>query len=453
MIENTWIPATVREHISPKQAAFLAFDGREAIYGGAAGGGKSYALLIGALQHVDEPGYHALILRRTYKQLAKADSIMATALEWFGASKSLGVHWTGDDHKLTFPSGATVEFGHMEYEKNKFDYQGAAYHFVGYDELTQFEEAMYTYLFSRQRRRVDSPIPIRMRSASNPGGIGHDWVKKRFIDEKSRKPHTVFIPALLQDNPNIDQAAYIESLAELDPITRAQLLAGDWDAYQGGRFLREWFGRYRRHLSGHRLWTSAAVAECAKASTSVEHGQHRYVERLALVFQTCDPAASEKTTADYTVTCTWGMTQDCKLLLLDCLRFQKAIPDIPPLLLANYRQWKPSFIAIESVAANSAVYQLCSRLPMIVNAVSPMGNDKLIRATGAMNLAKDGRVLLPLAAPWLEDVESEILRFTGDDKKDDHDDIVDNFSYAADVLQGRIDGSGAGFRPYVAGAG
>lgn len=394
------------------------FMGREALYGGAAGGGKSYALLMAALQYVHEPTYRALIIRRTYKQLSKSDSILSTAEEWLLPRKDVG--YSKDSHCFRFPSGARLEFGHMEHEKNKFDYQGAAYHFVAYDELTQFEEPMYTYLFSRQRRRAESTIPTRMRSASNPGGVGHEWVKKRFIEAETRKPAVMFVPARLDDNrsastgePNIDQADYLESLKELDPITRLQLERGDWDAYAGGRFKREWFRRWRR-----------AVGPGEYHLLKPDGGfQFIGAGKFKLIFQTCDPAASEKTTADYTVICTWGLTQENQLVWLDMVRFQKDIPDIPPLVLSTYQRWQPSYIAIEAVAANNAIAKLCSRLPMIVKAVSPLGNDKLTRATPAMVFAEEGRLYLPLNAHWLDDAESELIRFTGNEKLDAHDDI------------------------------
>ncbi len=407
------------------------YDGREAMYGGAAGGGKSYALLIAALQYVHEPTYRALILRRTFKQLSKADAIMSTAAEWL---RGTAARWSGETNKWTFPSGATLEFGHMEHEKNKYDYQGAAYHYVGYDELTQFEEPMYTYLFTRQRRRVDSPLPIRMRAASNPGGIGHEWVKQRFITKETRKPSRRFVPAKLSDNPNIDQAGYVESLSEVDPVTRAQLLAGDWDAVAGGRFRREWFKRFERWGGGYKV---------RKEDT------WRYVEKLKCIFQTCDPAASEKRTADYTVLSTWGVTPQNELFWLDCLRVQREIPDLPAILLAEFQRWKPLYTAIERVGANAAVFQLCQRLPMVVKPLDPMGDDKLVRATPAMVLAESGRLYLPQAAEWLDDAEGELLRFTGDPKQDAHDDIVDTYSYAARCLLGVEDNGDGKQRPGV----
>lgn len=115
----------------------------------------------------------------------------------------------------------------------------------GFDELTQFPEHQYRYMFSRLRRPAGgtlADVPLRMRAASNPGGPGHDWVRSRFVDEQA--PSRVFVPARLDDNEHIDRAAYVASLQHLDPVTRQRLLDGDWSAREpGGFFRREWFGQ------------------------------------------------------------------------------------------------------------------------------------------------------------------------------------------------------------------
>lgn len=210
------------------------------MYGGAAGGGKSEALLMAALQWADSPSYSALLLRRTYADLALPGALMDRALEWLSPHMAAGrLHWSNQNKTFTFPSGATVTFGYLETENDKYRYQGAEFQFVGFDELTQFTEGQYTYLFSRLRKKHGSAVPIRMRAASNPGGVGHAWVKKRFVME--RHPDRVFIPARLDDNPAVNQDEYRQSLMRLDPFTRAQLLTGDWSDFSGGMFNRGWF--------------------------------------------------------------------------------------------------------------------------------------------------------------------------------------------------------------------
>jgi predicted phage terminase large subunit-like protein len=241
VINNQWIPKTHRlpqpngKGLTQKQAEFLVLTCTEALYGGAAGGGKSDALLMAALQFVDTPGYSAILFRRSYTDLSLPGALMDRAREWIGVK----AHWDGQTYR--FPSGATLSFGYLAAENDKFRYQSAEFQYIGFDETTQFLESQYRFLFSRLRRLSDFPIPLRMRCASNPGNIGHDWVKRRFLEEGPNKGR-VFIPAKLDDNPNLDRATYIESLRELDPITRKQYLDGDWTARHGGSiFRREWF--------------------------------------------------------------------------------------------------------------------------------------------------------------------------------------------------------------------
>ncbi len=225
-----------------QQAAFLLLDQREALYGGAGGGGKSDALLMSALQYVDIPGYHALLLRRLTTQLTKAGGLIFRAHEWLDGTDA---RWQQRNNTWTFPSGATLELGHMQYEADKRNYQGPEYQYIGFDELTQFSLTQYTYMMSRLRRLAGISIPMRMRAASNPGGVGHEWVRRRFILPTRADPpdkRRPFIPALLTDNPFLDQDDYRIGLQELDPVERARLLQGDWDMQpEGNTFFPAWF--------------------------------------------------------------------------------------------------------------------------------------------------------------------------------------------------------------------
>lgn len=209
-----------------RQQAFLALDCLDALYGGAAGGGKSDALLMAALQYVHEPKYAALILRRTYTDLALPGAIMDRAKSWLIPK---GIPWNDKEKRFTFPSGATLTFGYIDTDQDRFRYQSAEFQFIAFDELTQFPEQWFAYMFSRLRRPEGSTIPVRMRAASNPGGIGHEWVRRRYIG--ASKP---FVPAKLDDNPHVDAASYRLSLSELDATTRKQLLDGIWVRDGGG---------------------------------------------------------------------------------------------------------------------------------------------------------------------------------------------------------------------------
>jgi phage terminase large subunit-like protein len=452
VLENPWIPDTIKTGLTPRQAEFLCYEGREALYGGAAGGGKSVALLVAALQYIDQPGYTALLLRRTYKQLAKSDSILSKAKEWLLPLKSKGVRYNGDEYKFTFPGGQTLEFGHMDTENAKHNYQGGAWAFVGADEATQFTGPMLAYPRTRQRRPAGSPIPIRWRGGSNPGGVGHEYVKARYVKAADgtcpATPERQFFPATIDDNPNLDREDYVRQLldAGVDVVTLEQLLKGNWDAVPGGRFLRDYFL--------HR-WTRRG--DYLNLQRPGENQVRTPVIWDLRRFMTVDPAASAKNTSDWTVAGHWGATRQNELILLDAVRFQARVPEIVPRLLAVWQQWrKPQGVWIEAVAANNAVYELARDTPMPARRLDPLGQDKLVRATPAINLAASARIWLPVSGSVpgmpLDEIEAELYRFTGDDKVDDHDDAVDMVSYAARVLAEDDEGRG-GIAPKVYGGG
>lgn len=253
--DNPYIP----HEPTDKQMQFLLLHDREALYGGAAGGGKSDALLMAALQYVHVPNYSAILFRRTYKDLSLPGALMDRAHDWLDGTDA---HWSDTNKTWTFPSGATLTFAYLAHENDKYNYQGAEFQFIGFDELTQFEESQYRYLFSRLRRLKGSNVPLRSRVASNPGGRGHEWVKQRFLIEGKIKGR-VFISAKLEDNPFLDTDEYESSLKELDPVTRAQLRHGDWDVLpEGNKFKRAWFKvveDFPKDLRLVRAWDLAAT--------------------------------------------------------------------------------------------------------------------------------------------------------------------------------------------------
>jgi hypothetical protein len=193
-------------------------------------------VLMGALQYVHVPHFAALILRRTYADLSLPGALMDRAQEWLAPQDA---RRRDSEKTWIFPSEATITFGYLEHSSDHYRYQSSEFQYIGFDELTQFTEAQYRYMFSRLRRLEGSEVPLRVRAASNPGNVGHEWVKRRFIEGQNE--NRVFIPAKLEDNPYIDREEYLRSLKELDPITRRQLLDGDWDATGGSMFKRHWF--------------------------------------------------------------------------------------------------------------------------------------------------------------------------------------------------------------------
>jgi predicted phage terminase large subunit-like protein len=215
----------------------------DAFYGGAAGGGKSIALLTAALLYVHIPKYNAILIRDTMKNLGMPDSIMDVSHQWL---TNTDAHWSGDHKRWVFPSGATVGFGYLDSPRDHFNYQSAQFQFAGIDEAVNIRENQAKYIFSRLRKLINSTVPIRFRCASNPPAgeqiARGQWVKDRYVDPVTRKKGTVFIPAKMEDNKHLDVDQYKISLAQLDPITRKQLEEGDWEIKPKGKlFAREWF--------------------------------------------------------------------------------------------------------------------------------------------------------------------------------------------------------------------
>lgn len=255
----------------PKQAAFMLLDIKESFYGGAAGGGKSDALLMCALQYVDTPGYCAIIFRKTFADLVKPGALIDRAQAWLAPwtnhpDSAQRVKWSDKEKKFTFPSGAILQFGYMETAKDRFNYQGGEYQFIGFDEVTHMLEICYTYMFSRLRRLKNAKhIPLRVRAASNPpdDGDNAEWVYDRFVNPKTKDPARIFIPAGMSDNPYLDTDTYKESLEELDPVTRARLRDGLWEIKrQGNMFKRDWFEWVDEAPKGRRIvrfWDCAAT--------------------------------------------------------------------------------------------------------------------------------------------------------------------------------------------------
>jgi hypothetical protein len=219
-----------------KQRQFIRIETREALYGGAAGGGKSDALLMDALQYVNEPKFAALLLRKTYADLWQPGALLDRAREWFAGT---AVSFDTQKNRFTFPSGARIQFGYMDTDADKLRYRGPEFQYIGFDELTDHSEIRYRFMLSRLRRLEGSRIPIKLRGATNPGGPGHRWVMQHFglrVDgqqDPAIAKLRPFVRALRHDNLAIDQREYGETLAALDATTRKQMDEGLWILDEG----------------------------------------------------------------------------------------------------------------------------------------------------------------------------------------------------------------------------
>lgn len=225
--------------ITRRQADFIRSSAVETLFGGAAGGGKSYAQLVDALVFaVQYPGSRQLILRRTMRELER--SLIAVSEQLYPQVVGKFVR---SDGVWRLVNGSVIEFGHCQYEDDVTRYQSAEYDVIRFDELTHFSFYQYTYLISRVRGA--NGYPKQVKSTTNPGGPGHDWVKKRFID--AMPPDTVaefeggtrvFLPARVTDNVFLMQRdpRYVRRLENLPPRERKALLEGDWDLQEGRYF-------------------------------------------------------------------------------------------------------------------------------------------------------------------------------------------------------------------------
>jgi hypothetical protein len=251
-------PQKVQEHVNEQnvvfkpnsgpQTQFLAASEREVFYGGARGGGKSYAMLVDPLRYCSRTHHRALLIRRTMPELRD----LITHSQRLYSRAFPGAKWREQEKEWRFPSGAKIEFGYAENMTDVLRYQGQSYTWIGIDELPQYPSPdIYNFLRS-SLRSVDPEIPVFMRATGNPGNVGSGWVREMFVDpSEPNKCFTInintpvgnksitrrFIPAKLQDNPYLMQTDdYYAMLASLPEIQRRQFLDGDWDAFDNSAF-------------------------------------------------------------------------------------------------------------------------------------------------------------------------------------------------------------------------
>jgi len=449
---------------SPQQQAFLDCDAKEAMYGGAAGGGKTDALLMDALVGVNHPRYSALILRRTCSRLEKPGSIMNRMYEWM--SRHPKVVFNRSRRRFTFPSGAVISFGYLEHLDDRFQYQSAEYQYIAFDELTEFtlrndEENPWEFMFSRLRATEDINMPTKMRAATNPGGIGHTWVKNRFItpdcqkaldagvhgviyvgddDEMVKSKQRAFIPAKIEDNVALKVDEYKQHLERLSPIVRRRLLHGDWSVQEASLFDPKKFKYYyvngeHYKVAGKRQEMPTQIASCNRFATVDTAGT------------TPEHVKRGKEAGCYSVMAVWDYCRDNdKLYLVYVMRNREPFVDLCKSITRKAQAYGVSCVYIEKAHFGDAVHNVLEkdmsvRSELLSKMRYPKGFDKtdpakVKRATALLNRFERGGIYFPESAPWLQAYESELMTWTGDPEEES--DQIDVSSYAAMQVEEQI---------------
>jgi phage terminase large subunit len=298
----------------PKQAEFHRSPAKYRLFGGAAGPGKSRALLEEAcLQAWEVNGADTLLLRRTFPEL-EASLLSQFRRHILPQWRDVpGFRFNESEHIARWPNGSTTRFGYCSSEKDVYQYQGGEFLFIGVDELTLFTLGMWQFLTSRNRCAVAGTFP-NMAGASNPGNIGHVWVKSLWIEKKPapgmERPQEYdakeydFIRARIEDNPiYAEDASYNKTLESLPAALFRAFKLGDWDVFAGQYFdiwnyaentvlrkdveIKPWWPSwwsidwgYAHPCSAHRHWRDGDIVYTGKEVFDVEMSEDEIGERL-----------------------------------------------------------------------------------------------------------------------------------------------------------------------------
>lgn len=472
--------------------AFRSFS-KELLFGGALGGGKSDYLLACGLQYMDVPGYASAIFRRQLSDLKQPGALLDRARSWLSPftsktiPKSQRVVYVPSEHAYHFPTVDPLTGGPGEPAKLVFCYSGethakdryqsSEYQTVCFDELSHWEtSADYEWMLTRLRKTVckihgkkpngdpnyvkgcpectvKKMTPIRMRSATNPGGRGGAWIKKYFgiIPDPSLYPdkrdaisaimagkkvpfvgtihNREFVPSFLEDNPYLDQTEYDHFLSRLPVEIRSALRDGNWEARVDSRFKRFDAMYYSLYTDMYQI------------------GPTMYpFDNFVKVFATVDPAGTVQESmvgsilrpnraASHTVISVWAVDKHNNLFWLDMRRFKDEIPVVVDEICQIMMKWKCHFpniyarMEINGIGLGPAQYVKKAGIP-----VKPCkkSKDKIENSTAAGLLMRARKVYFPHNAPWIDEAEDEVFAWSG--LPTEADDVIDTLSDAANEV-------------------
>jgi hypothetical protein len=457
---------------SHKQSVFLSEMGTEVFFGGALAGGKTQALIAAALQFAHVPGYHAIIFRRTRPN---CQDLIDRLVEMLGGHAKYVSGLRGGRFTMR-KSGAIIDIGYAQHPNDIMNYKGPEFQLIAWDELTEFVESQYRYMFSRlrvsecskhkthidntciecKRRSLLSKVPKRVRSASNPDGLGRAWVKKQFVSENAEEEieadvakdrylngSAIFIPSRVNDNPGIDAESYREETAKrMTPVQVRQLFGGSWKAMEGTIFNESMFRFYQVHETG----TLKAMRHGTNSTlfTAVPTNIKR--------FATIDTAHTSEEKAreargkppSYSVISIWDGCNQAKSGRAMFLRaiWRKRVDwlELRSETIQFLNKWSPSAVVIEDTIGARSLIAECRQEGWNVVPFNPRQkrftsgqgkSAKLERSHELQVQMNDGRVYFPenRNSVWLADYFGEILSWTG--LEDETADQVDVSSMAA----------------------
>lgn len=453
----------------PRQAEFLALECEEALFGGAAGGGKTEALLMWLAEGVHIPGYNAVIYRRYQTDTSGDESaLLAKSGKLYPAlgGKLTGLRWV-----FPTPGGgsSSITLDGVAHENSVLSAQGKEFHRMAFDEMTHFTEFMVNFLITTRMRKVKGfPIRCGMRGSANPGGPGHGWVKERYITDEAIKAvknldvneptpfgmvfwkdeHTAYVPSRAADNPSLDVEDYVRRLSRnKNPVERARMMNGDWGISPEGLIKPNWLRYYTMRDQMVDLLVSRPDGQGGMIHTNeVLSSFHINTCRR---FMTVDTAGGMKDITreskgkplSWTVAQTWDtrrLGNTHVLILKHVWRDRVGFTEVCHKLKELHSLYGSTRIRIEDKTMGPDIANLMfGHLPIDL---IPTGNvDKVTRATPLLNMLEQGCVYLPREEnSWRHTLEEEWLSWQG--LEDETNDQVDTAAYAAIEVGGHTPG-------------